>query len=484
MKSFFTQTQEKIILTVLSTFIGAFLLWLASISPGLEGGMDSYNHYLIAKNSWQHPNLLLDYWGKPIYNLIASPFAQIGITGVIILNIICLLGSAFLVHAIARQLYLNYAWLAFILTLLSPIFLDNTISSLTEPLCALLVTLTIYFLIKKRVIAGALIAGLLPFARSEGFIILGVVFLFLLFKKANWKVYLALFAGSFFFNTLGWVVTGEPFWIITQNPYINFELSGRNVCGSGSISHYLWAGHYTFGLFTCALMVVGVSYFLSNEYKTFPKLNLNLWLIFLSFGLYFAAHAFIWWKGMMGSCGYVRVMTVIAPLASILALIALNFLLAIVKRFSKRNYETISYVLLSFVVINAFYVPNRYYSYKYPLQISEEQQQYVKLADWYALQDFEDRTKLYLYPYFSLIADIDPYNQQEHLDLWKSSLEFTKKGDILIWDSHFGPNESNLPLDSLRLKPEWKQIYSVIPETAIPTLNNVNFEIHVFEKIE
>ena len=106
------------------------------------------------------------------------------------------------------------------------------------------------------------------------------------------------------------------------------------------------------------------------------------------------------------------------------------------------------------------------------------------LNNWYQKQGFEERTKLYLYPYFSIIANINPYNQAEHLELWKSSLQWTKKGDILIWDGHFGPNESGLPLDTLKSKKEWKEIHAVIPAKPIATLNNEAFEIHVFEKVE
>lgn len=479
-----TKTQENIVLIILSTLTGAFLLWLSSVSPGLEGGMDSYNHYLIAKNSWSHPALLLDYWGKPIYNLIASPFAQMGIKGMVLLNIICLLLSSYLAYSITKKLKLQFAWLAFVLTLFSPIFLDNTISSLTEPLCALLVILTIYFIVNNKWMFGGIVAGLLPFARSEGFIILGVVFVYFLLKKANWKVFLSLLAGSVFFNVLGWSVTGEPLWVITQNPYINFELSGRNVCGSGGIAHYLWAGHYTFGFVTCLLLLLGAVAYLRHILKNKTSSNLEIGLIVLSFCLYFAAHVFIWWRGMMGSCGYVRVMTVIAPLGSIIAVYGIHYFSQWDQFLKQKHSKSVLLLFTVFVSLNAMHAPFRYYSYKYPLAISEEQAEYEKLAEWYKKQGFEERTKLYLYPYFSIIANIDPYNQDEHLELWKSSLEFTKKGDILIWDVHFGPNESNIPLDSLRAKSEWKEIHSIIPQVPIPTLNNANFEIHVFEKMQ
>jgi hypothetical protein len=467
---------EYLFLLGCSLFAVTILAYLNYVSVGVEGGMDSYNHYLIAKYSWEHPHLFLDYWGKPIYNILASPFVQFGLDGAFVFNLLCLLGSSVLAYLSARTLGLRYAWLAFLLTLLSPIFLDQIISSLTEPLSALLVMLTLYLIIRQKWMTGAVLAGLLPFARSEGFVVLAVVIIYYLWQARKWQHFAALFTGSIFFNLLGWSITGKPFWVITENPYINFELSGNNVCGSGGLFHYFWVGHYTFSLAVCGLLVIAAFFIVKNNPFKQPTLSLLL-AVFIG---YFGAHAFIWWQGMMGSCGYVRVMSVISAPAAILSVYALHQGFDLLPQ--KYGYVQKAAVLL--IVLNAFYTPYRYYAYKYPLQISEEQEQYVKLAEWYKQQPFENRTKLYLYPYFSIIADINPYDQNEHLDLWQSSLQWTKKGDILIWDGHFGPNESGLPLDTLEANPAWKKIHSIIPEKPILTLNDYHFEIHVFEKVK
>ena len=210
---------ERVILASASLLVGVFLFYLATISPGVEGGMDSYNHYLIAKNTWSHPYLFLDQWGKPIYNLMASPFVQFGMLGAVVFNIICLLLSAFFAYRISKKIAPKFAFIALLVTLFSPVFLDNIISSLTEPLSALLVTLSLFLLVNKRYTLAALLAGFLPFARSEGFIILGVILVFLLLKK-EFRSISYILIGSIFFNTLGWIIEGEPFWIITKNPYI------------------------------------------------------------------------------------------------------------------------------------------------------------------------------------------------------------------------------------------------------------------------
>jgi hypothetical protein len=475
---------DNYLLITFSIVISALLILLTSQSSGLSGGSDSYGHYLIAKNSWNHPSLFLDQWGKPLYNLIASPFAQFGLNGVIAFNILCLLFSGLLVYKISRKLRLDIAFLGFLLTILSPVFLDNTISSLTEPLCALLVILTVYLFVFKKYTSTAILAGFLPYARSEGFIVLGIVALILILFKNQYKVVPYLFVGSVFLNTLGWIIDGDPFWVVTQNPYINFELSGVNICGNGGLFHYLYAGHYTFGFFVCIILLLTVSYFFGKLILNKKTKEHSMILIIMIFLAYFGAHVFIWWKGMMGSCGYVRVMTVIAPVVSLIVVYGMTKLNNLVFSLTPKYGKIITKTLTTLLIINTIYTPYRYYSYRYPLAISEEQEEYHKLLDWYKNQNFEQRTKIYLYPYFSIIADIDPYNQKEHLDFWASSLQFTKKGDILIWDSHFGPNESGTPLADLESNKSWKKINKIIPEHTLLTMNNQPFEIHVFEKIE
>ena len=477
---------ERIILLISTAIAVAFMTGLAVLSSGVEGGMDSYQHYLIAKYSWQYPRLILDYWGKPVYNLLASPFTQLGMAGSIGLNILCWVGSAWLAYFSAKRMGIDrFAFVAFFLTLLSPIFLDNTISSLTEPLTAFLVMLSMYFLVSERIALGALVTGFLPHARSEGFIVLFAVFCFMLLTQRKWHHYLYLGIGSLLFNTIGWWVTGQPFWIFTENPYINFELSGNNICGSGGLFHYVHAAPYTFGKPAAIAMFLGGLVYAYRTLRNWRNIDFKLGLILLTFSLYFASHAAIWYLGKMGSCGFVRVMVVIAPLGAMLA----AYFAEHAGEFLHQKFGKIASKLFNVTVIltlvHAVWIPYRFYGYKYPFELTQEQQQYVKLyEEWYQYQAFDNRTKLYLYPLFSILADIDPYDQKQHLELWRSSLQWSKKGDILIWDGHFGPNEGQLPLDTLKARPEWEHIYSVIPEQPMKTLNDYDFEIHVFEKIK
>ena len=459
---------------LLSVIVAVLLYVLFSYSEGLQGGMDSYNHYLIAKYSFKHPSLLLDYWGKPVYNFIALPFTQFGLNGSVILNILCLIGSSIFCFGIANKLGSKLPILAFFLCLLSPIFLDNTISSLTEPLNAFLLTWTLYLLLKERWAWGAIIAGFLPYARSEGFIIAAVIGLYLLFYEKNYKAVLLLLAGSIILNFTGWIIEGKPFWIITENPYLKFELSGGNICGSGSFIHYFRWGHVTFNLSVCLLLVASVFYLIKDLIA--KQANKTVALITAIFVAYFAAHTVIWGIGMMGSCGYIRVMTVIAPLAAILGSLAFE-------RLAKGLKPILKNALLVLLFANAIYAPIKYYAYLYPLELSQEQNEFKKVYEFLNESQYTNSSWAYMYPYLSLMSNRDPWDKEEHIELWLTSLPYMDQGTIVIWDAHFGQNEGQIKEDYLRNNPEYELIEEFYPKESFSTQGGYPFHILVFKKL-
>ncbi|MBR9859688.1 hypothetical protein GYB22_02865 [bacterium] len=476
---FVDDRSEKRFIYFCSALVALLLFALFQAGKGIEGGMDSYNHYLISKYSWQHPKLLLDNWGKPIYSLLYSPLAQIGLKGLVALNILCLVGSALLSYRTALNLGIKYAFIVFVMVLLCPIFLDNVISGLTEPLSAFLLSLVLFLLSKKSNIAAAVVAGFLPYARSEGFVILALIIFYQIVIQKQYKSLLFLLAGSVFFNILGWIIEGEPLWIFSSNPYlkVGFDAS-NNLYGSGPWYHYLRWSHIIFGYVGSLLLGIGAVFTVLRYFK-FPKDFQKQQLFYLILGIlagYYAAHSVLWWQGWMGSAGLIRVILVVAPCAAILAGLGLEILL-------QKSSKIITNLILLAVLGNFIYAPIKYYSYKYPLDISSEQKLYTEMYTWLNQQDYEDRPWAYMYPYLSIIADRDPWNRDEHEELWKTSLPYYKKGTILIWDGHFGPNEAGIEISDLLNTDEYVLLQHFTPAEKTITLNNHEFEIYVFEKL-
>ncbi len=484
------QKFEILVLTIISIVVFSGLYYLASLSPGLEGGMDSYNHYLIARFSWIHPKeLLLDQWGKPLYNILASPFAQFGLMGVVVFNILLLIGSAWMAYFTAKKLNFNFAWIVFIFCIASPIWFDNTITGLTEPLNAFLLIWVLYLFATKRILTAAVVAGFLPFARSEGYVIIAVVGFYLLFILKNYKAFGLLLVGSISMNFVGWMVEGNPYWIYDTNPYIKYQIEStvkkENICGSGSLLHYVNSLSWVMGKVRLLFFAVGIALLTFSYFRDRKRESIRL-LFYMALGvyaLYFVVHSLIWYKGAMGSCGYQRVLVVIEPLAAIIMAFAFEVILSWFMKLFVGWKQRIIWVGVLIICGVVLYTPLKIYGHKYPIDISDEQKLFVEVADWYNEQGYEDRMKYFLYPYFNILADIDPKDTDHFIELWSFDIRYAPKGSIVIWDGHFGPNEGNVPLELLKNHPDFKEIKSFYPKKAFKTLNDYNFEIHVFERI-
>ena len=70
-------------------------------------------------------------------------------------------------------------------------------------------------------------------------------------------------------------------------------------------------------------------YNLFKRNKSFEYSNIlkaEYLIIFLPFLSYFCLHSFLWWKGMGGSMGLIRVITAVIPLASLICLKGFNLI--------------------------------------------------------------------------------------------------------------------------------------------------------------
>jgi hypothetical protein len=473
-------------MALISAAAGSLVMYLASLSEGVNGGEDSYNHYLIAKYSWKYPSdLLLDQWGKPIYNILASGFAQFGLLGLTFFNVLLWIASAWFVYWICKELGFKHAVIGFVLSLASPIFFDNLISGLTEPLFAFLLTLTVLLFVKDKLIPAAIIAGFLPYARSEGYVILAALGFYLIFIKKEFKPFLYLILGSVVLNFIGWAAEGDPFWIYTSNPYIHAQVENKQICGSGGALHYVRSLSWMMSkprlfLFVLGGLILTFTYLNNRKSDTQNKL---VYVVLGTYALYFFVHSAIWYFGKMGSCGYQRVMLVIEPLAAILMAYPLEKLTKWLSQvLPKKLYLLIKVagVLLAFYVL---YQPWKIFKNNYPIEISKEQQLMVEVKDWYVEQGFEDRRKYFLFPFFNVIADIDPGDKERFIEIWSFDHHYAPVGSVVIWDGHFGPNEGQIPLEFLETHPDFKKIKSFYPNKPFKTLNDYDFEVHVFERV-
>ena len=70
-------------------FFGALVYSaLVFFANNVNGGGDTYVHYEMSRYCWEYHHLLLNQWGKPVFTVLFSPIAQLGLKAVIWANML------------------------------------------------------------------------------------------------------------------------------------------------------------------------------------------------------------------------------------------------------------------------------------------------------------------------------------------------------------------------------------------------------------
>jgi len=143
------QEVEKKLVYVILALLGIVYVVLLFLSEGTMGGEDDVNHYQLARYAFQHPEFLLDQWGKPVFTALLAPFAQLGFNGVRIFNVLAGLATAYLSYRMARELKMKMPVVAIFMLISSPLYTVLMISAMTEILFSLVLIGTIFLFYKK-----------------------------------------------------------------------------------------------------------------------------------------------------------------------------------------------------------------------------------------------------------------------------------------------------------------------------------------------
>lgn len=458
--------------------LALFPIYLAISSKGSEGGEDSIMHYLFARYAFQHPLNLLDHWGKPFYTLLASPFAQVSYLAARFFNVILSVGSAILVFEILKKYQIKNALLGFVFCLFAPVFFLASFSALTEPLFGFLLVFGWYLLINNRFFWAAFSWSFLLFTRSEAMIIFpSLILAFPIFRASKFIPF--LFSAFIIYSTIGYFVFGDFWWYFSRNPYTG----AIDVYGKGNWYHYL--AHYKqifstpFAFFTLAGCLLAPYYLIKNWTKK-EKLNwANFFIIPSILIAFFLVHSWMWYKGFGGSLGLIRVMTAIIPMAAIIATIAYE------KIINNIPFPIITHLILP-IIISIYVIKTPFVQNQLPIPQGWEEKEIERLAEFVNNNNLinDSNRVFYAAPTVALYLNIDPFdiNKKGTLDDVRSNREHLKSGDLIVWDAHFGPNESRIPLDSLMQDSSLKLIKKITPENAFKTLNEFDYELNLFVK--
>lgn len=458
-------------------FISGIILIL--LTQNSFGGGDSIQHYSLAHWGWKYPHLLFNHWGKPIFTILISPMAQIGIDGVRIYNLFLGVGTGVAIWQIAQTLNFRNSALSIIFVLFTPIYFILMFTPLTEISFSFFLALSILLFFKKKYYLSAIILSFLPLIRTEGIVLLPLFITAYIFRKKLLAIPLLL-SGFIIISLTGYTYYDDFWWLITKMPYSG---SANDIYGSGSIFHFINDTRGILGyplgiLFLIGLIFAVISWGQRDKFK-FSETFYFLLLVPGSYIVFFSAHSFVWWQGIGNSLGLVRVIGSITPLAALTALLGYNLIIKVIYEKNRFISKVISYGIIIWIFVLGIN------THRSGFRLSKNQQ-LIQQATTYLEQNNNVSNKLYYFdPYVVHKLNIDPYDRT--LCSWGlPNLENPSLGipdsSIIIWDTHFGPNEGRISLEALQSQKSLRLIKIFKPEIPFKVLGGHNYEVYVFVK--
>jgi hypothetical protein len=415
---------------------------------------DSITHYLFAKYAPSHPTLFFDHWSKPVFVLLSCPFAHFGFTGMKIFNALVSLLCIFMTFKTAECLNLKNAIIVAVIMMFAPLYYILTFSGLTEPLFALFLIFAIYFSIKQRYIAACILISFIPFVRSDGLIIIGVYFLYLVLKR-QWKFIPLLFFGHLIYSIAGFFVYHDFLWVFNKIPYANIG----SPYGSGEITHFIEQLLYVIGIPVYLLFWIGA---ISIIYKSVQKkisIEISV-LIFTGFMCFFIAHTLFWYLGIFNSMGLNRVLIGVMPMIAIISLNGFNF---ITEEFLKKNYKikiSVQLFFVIYIVVFPFTSNPAAINWKRDMMLSQEQQLAIKSANFVTTSFGTGHRIVCSHPYLSEVLNIDFFDSLKRKELNNENIKQLQSGDIIIWENWFAEIKQGILKTDLDNNKELKNLYN------------------------
>jgi glycosyltransferase involved in cell wall biosynthesis len=427
-------------------FLAGLLLVFFANGTADEG--DSIMHYLFARTAFVYPAHFFDQWAKPVYVLVSAPFAQYGMTGIKLFNLVLSTLTILFTVRIAKKLDMPFGWSAALLLVFAPMFMIVTLSGLTEPLFAFwLITGTYGLMLGKRWVSITWLS-FLPFVRSEGLIVLCVLLIYLFVKK-YYKLLPLLVVGHVVYMIAGYKYFHDLLWVFNTLSYATWQ----SAYGSGSWKHFAENLPEVIGVPVCILFVLGLIYglyavagkFLFRDREAMS--DEELYLVYGSSLAVFVGHSAFWALGIFNSFGLLRVLVGVLPLMALISLRGLYLLFAIFKS------RKLVYFFLALVLIFPFI--HSKYSFRWKRDFNLKADQVAEMnAGNYLRQQFPGYKKYVFYyepPYMSVALGMDYFDTSLHRRFLHA---FEKNnfppGAFLIWDDWFAPQEGHVELQNIQ----------------------------------
>lgn len=467
---------------VLAAGLAALLLVVRMMSPGIPEPGDGAAHYLHARYFWQHAEAALSQWGKPLFSLLASPFALMGPWGTTLFNAICATATCAVIMAIIRKPGQRaWAWAVPIFLFMVPVYVQVLVAGMTEVLFGLCCTWIILLLRRHRHAAAMAATSLLPFVRPE-YVAFAPCALLVVMLRRDFRALPWLLAGPVLYSVASGLLLGQPWALATDRTYL-----GKTLYGRGDPWLFVDNLDSRFGVVMVRILMAAVAAMavLIWRDKERRKEHLRMALLTLVPAVaIFALHSFAWYRGGLGSMGLLRVVATTVPLLVLFAIHAFAALWRLwipVKQWS----NLLLGVFCLFTANTGYHELVRREPLPVPVGDVEPVQ---RRAAETILQQRKAGERLAAWdPLIFLLTGTDPWDADEAvhpLDQAVLDRPLMRPGDWIVWDAHFAANEGRMGLDALADNPRFHSVAAISPDTPTTTLGGGPYSIHLFQRKE
>ncbi|MCE3295533.1 MAG: hypothetical protein K0R65_1247 [Crocinitomicaceae bacterium] len=435
------------------------IIWLISVYLQNEITTDTGDgimHFFISQASWHDSELFLNHWGKPLFILLSSTFAQFGFAGMVVFNIAVFAAICLVALKIFEKLGVSliFASLFPFVFLLPNDVTITVLGGLTEPLFNLCLVIGLYLLISKKWLAFALVLSFAPFLRSEGQLVLLVSAIVLLLNK-QWKYVPLLGVGFLLYAIIGWLALSDFWWYFNKSAYSY----GNNIYGKGTWGHYALSYDYylgNFGLFFTALAVFGFVYLAFRKQWNRLRFSETFFAAAIFIGIVLI-HSYLWANAKYGSLGLTRIAT-----QGVASFLIMAFYFSYQWFIQTRRTKLVNTFFFAGLIFTAW---SMWANPKWPLQADVLDKQ-VSMAGKYLGKHQEKFGSLYYqYPLLAFEMGLNPLVDKDKLRIFdRGTLDRApqemKRGDVFAWDSHFGPLEGGVEIAQLDKHPDFAKVQS------------------------
>ncbi len=460
-----------------AVLIGVYIVVLRLVSPGTPEMGDGILHWQYARYAVGHPELFFDHWGKPLFTLLAAPFAQPGLWGTCVFAVLCAVFTSALIDRSLVQGDGVIRSLAPVLLFTTPVYLETVFAGMTEVLFAALAVTSTTFALLGRSRDAAMVGSFLPYSRPEWMVYLPILVVWMILR-GRWAGLPWLLLGSLAYAVAGAVVLGDPGWYFKGQLY----LDPIGIYGRGEWDHFLRLADHTFGVPLLTVLGLSVLFFVTGR-ELRARWELPFLTLLPALGV-FVAHSYAWWSGGHASFGLERVMATVVPL---LVLFITKVFAAVVRRPSH------PVKLPGRMLVPAMCIGAGLWSFtsvqdrvRLPLNKSAQEEMNERIGHEMMRHLTPDRRLVYTHPYFAWFAGRDPFDTTEALRPWQFQWDRDDLGlsgsDVLIWDSHFSANEGGLLLPRLLSDSAFRCLALEVPPDDVPTLGGWDYELFLFDR--